>query len=43
MTDYSPWDCKELDTNEQLMHIHTHTHTQSLTTTKILLASISIA
>ena len=24
MTDYSPWDCKELDTNEQLMHTHTH-------------------
>ena len=24
---YSPWDCKELDTTEQLTHTHTHTHT----------------
>ena len=26
---YSPYDCKEADTTEMILHTHTHTHTQS--------------
>ena len=25
---YSPWDHKESDTTERLVHTHTHTHTR---------------
>ena len=40
---YSPWGCKELNTNVQLTdtHTHTHTHTHTFLTDLLLTASVA--